>query len=664
MPTYSRRQAIAGLAAGAAAMRLGRAARRPPNMVFILVDDLRWDAFSHLGHPFLRTPNIDRLAREGVRFANAFVNISLCSPSRACFISGCEPQRTGVLRNDANDIDDRLPTFPRLLQAAGWQTAWVGKWHQENRADPRPGFDYWLSFRGQGRYLDPDLNENGRDFVRDGYMTDLLTDYAVDWLLRAHDRPFCLTLSHKAVHGPFTPAARHQGVLDGVQMAEPVSWSDDCADKPDYVRAMISRGNNREQWAASRDEPIPERIPAPRWDPTARGRLGYYESLLAVDDSVGKVLDTLEGLGLLDQTMLVFTSDNGYFHGEHRRGDKRLAYEEGIRIPLLIRYPPLAAAGRVIEPLALSIDLCPTFLELCGQPVPEGVLGRSLLPLLREPGRPAGWRDEFLYQYFQEGWLPGIPDLQAVRSESHKYIRSPQHPGQVELYDLTADPHELDNLAGQPALAGLEAGLAARLDELVAAAEATALPPKPVVPELLLDWDLTRPDERLARLPVGELAGRAARRFDGGATVTLERGDSPAVQGRPFWAEVEVVAEAPDAVIVSQGGQSQGWSLELRAGRPLFRVTSGEVRYGVEGPAPVAGRWVTLAGVLDRQGAMHLLVDGREVAAEPGAQPLGGLPSEGLTLGADAGTRVGLGEAKPFVGGLARLRVGIGESPD
>jgi len=263
----SRRDAIkrmamagAGLALGLDAATWGQADR--PNFVVVLTDDQRWDAMSNRPNrwPFLRTPNLDRLAEEGARFENAFVTISLCSPSRACFLTGRHAHSHEVRRNDGSGLSADIPTYPQLRQRAGYRTAFVGKWHMDAISDPRPGFDYWLSFVGQGTYTDPPLQENDRPFQAQGYMTDLLTDYAVNWLGQ-QDGPFCLVLSHKAAHGPFTPAPRHQDAFADAEIPEPPSFRDTFRDKPAWSRGapLTSR---------SRGIPMTSSTSAPTW---ARG---------------------------------------------------------------------------------------------------------------------------------------------------------------------------------------------------------------------------------------------------------------------------------------------------------------------------------------------------------------------------------------------------------
>ncbi|MBN1345228.1 MAG: sulfatase [Phycisphaerae bacterium] len=437
-----------------------------PNILFILTDDQRWDAMSCMGHPFLKTPQMDRLATEGARLANAFVTTSLCSPSRACFLTGMHAHRHGVRTNESIDIRPDTPTFPQLLRQAGYETAFVGKWHMARKATPRPGFDYWLSFLGQGKYEDPPLNENGRDFKAKGYITDLLTDYAVKWLDKPRAKPFCLILSHKAVHGPFTPAQRHKGMYADVDIPKPASFDDTYKAKPEWYRRALIYGARRNEWRGAQGKPVPPELKPIAWNPRQKNMLDYDRALLAVDESVGKVLDALQTKGQLDNTVIVFAGDNGYFHGEHRRGDKRLIYEESMRIPFLIRYPKLIKPGTVIDQMTLNIDLAPTLLDLAGVPAPKTMQGRSMKPLLA--GRKVDdWRKSFFYTYFQEAWVPGLPTMLAVRTADWKYARYPDLEDLDELYDLSRDRIEMHNLVADPAAKPKLEEMRAELDRLI-----------------------------------------------------------------------------------------------------------------------------------------------------------------------------------------------------
>lgn len=437
-------------------------ADRRPNFVFILIDDLRWDALSSTGQPFARTPSIDRLAREGLLFSNAFVTTSLCSPSRASFLTGLYAHSHGVRTNENQEIDPNLPTFATELRAAGYETAFIGKWHMRNTAGPRPGFDYWLSFLGQGVYLDPELNENGHSFKADGYTTDLLTQYAIDFLKRPRDKPFCLCLWHKAVHSDCIPAERHQHLYAGVRLAEPPNYRDTFEGKPNWQRALAqSRG-----WGRSvSSRAAPASIAPDPWRAKNPEALNYYRTLAAVDDSVGQVLARLEESGALDNTWVVFAGDNGFFQGEHRRMDKRMAYEESIRIPLLVRGPGVRESGRRVDQIVLNIDLAPTFLDLAGSTPSPSMQGRSLRPLFERAKTP--WRKSFLYEYWKEAWLPGVPSMIGVRTDRWKYVRYPDLRDIDELYDLERDPHELHNLAEDAASAEQLGRMRAELDRLV-----------------------------------------------------------------------------------------------------------------------------------------------------------------------------------------------------
>ncbi len=471
----TRREALKGLAASLAGATLvdgcgyaplGRPAGAPPNLIVVLADDQAAKAIGALGHyPFFATPGMDRLVHEGAHFANAFVTTSLCSPARASLLTGCYAHSHGVYFNDVADPPAHLPQFPALLQQAGYRTAFIGKWHMAAgaSAEPRPGFDHWLSFPGQGEYEDPLLNDNGTLRRESGYLTDLLTTHAERWITENAHRPFCLILAHKTVHDPRTPAPRHLDAFPDATLPEPASFADDMAGKPAWLRRAVLWGETAAAWAASEGRPIPDRLPPATWDPHDPQRLKYFRCLLALDDSIARLLATLDQLGIDQQTCLVHTSDNGYFLGEHRRNDKRLMYEDSIRVPLLVRYPDLVPPGGVVTPMALNLDIAPTLLALAGVDAPATMHGRSLVPLFA--GDDAGWRDAFLYEYWRESWLPGIPSIQGVRTDQDKLIRYPEVRDDLdELYDLLADPLELDNLIDDPD----RAARVAELDQVLA----------------------------------------------------------------------------------------------------------------------------------------------------------------------------------------------------
>ncbi|MDQ3441609.1 MAG: sulfatase [Planctomycetota bacterium] len=413
------------------APRVNAADAPRPNIVFIITDDQRWDAMGCAGHPFLKTPNMDRLAREGAMFTNAFVTTPLCSPSRSSFLTGQYVHTTGVKANGPamNPIGHQLMTFPRLLKDAGYESAYVGKWHMGNDDSPRPGFDRWVSFKGQGRYVDPELNVDGETEQKQGYVTDIVSDYAVDFINRAHAKPFVLYVGHKAVHGPFTPAERHNALYESEPIVRRPSVKDELSGKPVLSRELAGVKNDQ------RIKPDGPSDVAPR---------NQLRCLVSVDEGLGRILDALDEKKLADDTIVIFTSDNGFFWGEHRLADKRAAYEESIRVPLLMRYPKLIKPGTKPIEMALNIDIAPTVLQLAGASIPKNVHGQSLVGVFE--GKAEMWRRVALFEYFQEQNFPRVPTWQALRTDRWKYIHYPDVADADELYDLRDDPYEMKNL--------------------------------------------------------------------------------------------------------------------------------------------------------------------------------------------------------------------------
>ena len=414
-------------------LALSAADARRPNIVFILVDDMRWDELRCTGHPFAQSPHADRLSREGANFRNAFATTPLCSPSRASFLTGAYPHRHGIIDNtDRSQASHELRTWPRLLHDQGYETCFVGKWHMGNDDSPRPGFDDWVSFPGQGECLDPVLNVNGKSAQARGYITDLLTEHAVQFLKRPRSRPFCLYLSHKAIHPnviqfndgsvnkrggdaeDFIPAERHRTLYSGMTPPRRANYAQAPRNKPALEQSI------------------------PGVEPLGRKTLINDEVILnrlrmakAVDESLGQILQTIEQLRQLDDTMVIFTSDHGYFYGEHYLAhERRLAYEETIRIPMLIRYPRMFRAGSRPDKFFLSIDVA----NLC----------------LRQQLPPP--REDFLIEYYSDKVFPRIRNMgyQAVRTQRWKYIHYRDLSNADELYDLVNDPYEMDNRIGDP----------------------------------------------------------------------------------------------------------------------------------------------------------------------------------------------------------------------
>jgi N-acetylglucosamine-6-sulfatase len=453
---------------------------KKPNLLVILIDDLRFDEFGAGGHPYMQTPHIDRIAHEGAIFTRAFHPTPICSPNRASILTGQYASRHGIIDNVARDAASmRLPNYHPVLQRLGYETAHIGKWHMGNEASPRPGYDLWVSFKGHGRLVDPVFNENGTEVQHRGYITDLLNERAVRFLEARRTKPFALFLAHKAVHPDAVQAA--DGTLDltsGGGYMVPARHADL------YKGAVFPRRPNmlppeevvkqKPVWAEAFELKATERAQA-----TLRAiQAGTPEEIrlraammASVDEGVGMIFDALARTQQLDDTVILFLGDNGYFFGEHGLGpERRFAYEEGIRAPFVLRYPRRAKAGTTVKDLALTIDIAPTMIALAGGRPPATIQGRSLLPLLA--GRRTGWRKSILCEYFSENALPWLVGMsyKAVRTDRYKLIHWVNRDGGTldELYDLDRDPFELRNLIGARACAPIRTKLRKELARLVA----------------------------------------------------------------------------------------------------------------------------------------------------------------------------------------------------
>jgi arylsulfatase A-like enzyme len=410
------------------------------NVIFILSDDHRYDFMSFLNTPaFLQTPNMDRMARDGAYLKYATVSTSLCSPSRASILTGQYAHRHGVVDNNTL-VPKGTEFFPQYLQKAGYQTAFMGKWHMGGSTDaPRPGFDKWISFRGQGVYFDPVLNIDGRKVTREGHISDILTEYALNWLRNERDpeKPYFLYLSHKAVHAMFEPAKRHLNRYENVELKYPDTMAyteENYKGKPDWVKAQ------RNSWHGV--------------DYMYHGQMDfdtfykrYCETLLSVDESIGKVLDYVDA-SEKGSTLVMYMGDNGFSFGEHGLIDKRQMYESSMRVPMLAYAPGTIEPGAVIEELIQNIDVGPTVLDVAGIPTPDHMDGQSFLKLLE--GRRTTWRDEVYYEYYWERNFPQTPTVHGVRGKRYKYIHYHGIWDIDELYDLQNDPDEKHNLIAEP----------------------------------------------------------------------------------------------------------------------------------------------------------------------------------------------------------------------
>jgi N-acetylglucosamine-6-sulfatase len=628
-----------------------------PNIIFVLVDDLRWDAMGFTGkYPFLKTPNIDHLRAEGVHFQNAFCTHSLCAPSRATILTGMFPQTNGVSTNqEGREFNpDKTPSFAQILQNGGYATGFIGKWHMAESDEPRKGFDYWCSFSGQGNYDGNNLNINGKIIRNEGYITDELNKYALDFVDKNADKPFCLYLSHKAVHQPFTPAERDKDLYTADLVPEPAGWRDNMENKPAWQRVEP----NMEQRLRLRDKDLNKILPvrSRKFGPwpakTGKGeQKNYLRCLSAVDDGLGEIYDLLRKNGILDNTVLVFAGDNGFFHGEHGKGDKRLAYNESMRIPLVMRYPGMAKAGSTVSEMVLNADIAPTFLDMAGVAIPAQMQGKSVVPLLH--GKNEGWRKSFLFTYWPD-LICFIPRITAIRTERYLYSTTPDLKDIDELYDEQADPAELNNLAENPNFSDLKSKLSKELELLKK--------------ETGYRDDIPRPDpEPAINLKTGKLfsvdfgkisfdnqpgeeihfTGIEKADDQGKIYGSFQEGASAVIAWKPeldpslgtFVIDCVIKTASPDGVIASCGSQKDGWALFVEKGLPGFVVAHNQHLQFVDGLVDITGKRSHLVAVIENyNNVIKLYADGKLIGQRQMLLPIQTINNKAgaISLGQDA----------------------------
>lgn len=480
-----------------------------PNILFIMTDDHAVQAIGAYGGrlaDIAPTPNIDRLAAQGVRFDRATVTNSICAPSRAVIMTGKHSHLNGV-RTNGDVFDGSQPTFPKYLQGAGYQTAFFGKWHLKSLPT---GFDDWVVLPGQGHYYNPEFITADGKHSEEGYVTDLVTDKALRWLERDRDtqKPFLLMVQHKAPHRSFMPGPDHMTLFDDVEIPEPENLFDDYSTRTEAARtqrmriledmtlqydlkvkgeigqAAIDWGNPDEKWDESYGRLSAEQ--KAEWDDVydrkaatysldmtdddllrwkyRRYMQDYLGAVADVDDNVGRILDYMDRAGLSEKTIVIYTSDQGFYLGEHGWFDKRFMYEESFRTPLIARWPGQITPGTSSDKLVSNLDLAPTALDVSSRPIPEDMQGLSLLPLFTE-GRNTEWRDALYYHYYGFPSVHNVDGHEGVATETHKLIHF-FPTDEWELYDTVADPAEMNNLYGQDAYSDLVAQLKTRLSEL------------------------------------------------------------------------------------------------------------------------------------------------------------------------------------------------------
>lgn len=435
-----------------------------PNILFIMSDDHAAHALSCYGSRINSTPNLDRLATEGMRFDNCFCTNSICAPSRAVILTGKYSHLNGVADNRLH-FDGAQQTLPKLMRRAGYQTAMVGKWHLGS--DPT-GFDYWNVLPGQGDYQNPDMIENGVRKKNSGYVTDIITDAALGWLeKREEERPFFMMLHHKAPHADWIPDEKHAEMFNDAAIPQPQTFDDDYKTRTSQIDTHRLKVGTK-QWELHFQKNLGD-IPKGMSEQETREWVyqvymkNYLRCIASVDDNIGRVLDYLDRTGLAENTVVVYTSDQGFFLGDHGLYDKRFMYEHSLRMPLLMRYPQEIAPGSTADAMVLNLDFASTCLGYADAPIPADLQGRNFREIAR--GRtPEAWREAMYYRFYEEAF--GVGPHEGVRTERYKLIHYLYGDKGWELYDLENDPDEMRNLYGESNSAALVSQLKATMAEL------------------------------------------------------------------------------------------------------------------------------------------------------------------------------------------------------
>jgi arylsulfatase A-like enzyme len=647
-----------------------RAESARPNIIFVFTDDHASHAIGAYGSRINATPNIDRLAREGMLFRQSFCTNSICGPSRAVILTGKHSHLNGF-RTNRDSFRGFQQTFPKLLQRVGYQTAIVGKWHLVS--DPT-GFDFWEVLIGQGPYYNPPMRTPRGTKRYTGYTTDVITDVAIDWLAKKRDpeRPFLLMYQHKAPHREWQPGPKHYALYADASIPEPPTLFDDWEGRTSAAKEQtmsIARhlspldlklqppgGLTKEQlaaWHGAYDaenerfhaaSPIgPDLV---RWK-YQRYIKDYLRTIASVDDNLGRLLAYLDSSGLAENTVVVYSSDQGFYLGDHGWYDKRWMYEESLRMPLIVRWPGVVRPGSVDdEHLVQNLDYASTFLELAQAPIPEDLQGRSLVPLLRGE-KPTDWRRSIYYHYYEYPEPHRVRPHYGVRTLRHKLIHY-YDIGERELFDLEKDPDELRSVHEDPGYADTLAELQAELKRIQR--ESLDLEP---------NLDAVELEQRELRERARRVRFERVLQIDDAAALDAPSGPAGLdPSAKPIAVGAWCRPRGLNGVIVAQGGESQGFALYVENGRPVFSVRGHGALRTVRARDPIAlGEFALVVGIIRAGGRLVLFVDDRLVAAAPGLI-IPERPADGLSLGRDSGSRVGPYETDaPFLGEIRDLRI-------
>jgi arylsulfatase A-like enzyme len=691
------------------------AASQRPNILFIFSDDHAYQAISAYGFGLNKTPNIDRIGAEGVRFTRCLTTNSLCGPSRATLLTGKYSHMNHFYDNTNSRFDGSQMTFPKLLQKAGYQTAIIGKWHLET--DPT-GFDYWEILPGQGQYYNPPMILNGQKVKKEGYITEIIAADTLDWLKNKRDKskPFVMMCQNKAPHRIWEPALSKLTQYDGVTFPEPPTLFDDYSGrgKAEHEQDMMIKStmNNHDLKLVAPSDLNAEQRKV--WDAFYEPRNAefrklnlqgkdlirwkyqrylhdYFAVLSSVDDSVGMLLDYLKEAGLDQNTIVVYSSDQGFFLGEHGWFDKRWIFEESLRTPLLVRWPGVVKPGTVNGDIVSNLDYAETFLDAAGVTPPAEMQGRSLVPILKGQ-TPDDWRKAFYYHYYEHPAVHNVAKQYGVITDRYKLVHfyEPEF-NYWELFDLKTDPHELKSVYDAADYKDVQADLHKQLDQLRTELKEPAQDPEESIihPKRqakaergkaenawVLDYHFDKGSIEKAVTASAKGAGMVkgvvtsegrngsmAAKFDGRAYIDVPKSPelNPAVGG--WTIETIIKPEKPEGIVVAQGGESYGYALWLDGGRVHFTVMGDEKPSVVESPTVITNNWATVRAGYDGVN-VWLSVNGEAAIKSHLIAPIDRSPSDGLQIGADLGSRVVNDEPLYFTGLMESVRLFSGIEPD
>ncbi|MDR0337017.1 MAG: sulfatase [Planctomycetaceae bacterium] len=659
------------------------AADERPNFLFVYSDDQSYDQFGLVQqeqgekgrYPWFKTPNMDRLAENGVRFRNAFVTLSLCAPSRAAFLTGRYNHCNGIASNFRSLPLDTV-THASLLQKAGYTTGYFGKWHM-NAQRERPGFDYHASFIGHGAFFDCPLLVQGVETPTKGWVDDVTTDYAIKFIeqQKSLNKPWSIVVGFKAPHGPATPPERNATLYEGEKARVVPNLN---------VQAIYME----KQGIPFKKQTLPENGLVPV-------SYGRFRCVKSCDDNLGRLMDALDQFGYADNTVVVYCSDNGFYNGEHRLGDKRSAYDESLRIPFIVRFPKLADKGVVVDEPILNIDLAPTLLDFANVPIPKEMQGRSLRPLL-EGKKPADWRQAWFYEYFAEKQRNSkVVDITAVRTLDAKLIRYALKTGiqedWSELFDLKNDPYETENLYNNPKYAELRKKMEAEYDRLKVEVGYKI----PDYVDRPAWWDLGLPDDENkvhevaepgARLifdfkqidgtKIADVSGNGnhgvvhktvlanaengepAQQFNGKSFIDIPKNPSINVAKIAWTTEIVFKPDTKNGTLLVLGGPSQGYSLTLEEGCLVFTAVVDGESYKIATKKPVEG-WCKATALFTANRTMVLYLGNRKVGERKLPSLIPTEPNYAWRLGAVHGKNINDG----FSGIISFMKLSAGEFP-